>query len=56
MSLLWSLFLLRPYAGVKNVPGNSDVFGEVLLQVPNMIKDIPICMLSDVDFSKVIDF
>lgn len=43
---------LHLVTGVKNVPGNSDVCGEVLLQVPNMIKDIPICMLSDVDFSK----
>lgn len=42
---------LLPVTGVKNVPGNGDV-REVLLQVPNMIKDIPICKLSDDDFSK----
>ncbi|KAI3746732.1 hypothetical protein L6452_09171 [Arctium lappa] len=43
---------LLPVTGVKNVPGNGDVREEVLLQVPNMIKDIPICKLSDDDFSK----
>ncbi|XP_071736302.1 uncharacterized protein At5g08430-like [Rutidosis leptorrhynchoides] len=42
---------LHPVTGVKNVPRNG-VCGEVLLQVPNMMKDIPICTLSDVDFSK----
>ncbi|KVI08167.1 GYF-like protein, partial [Cynara cardunculus var. scolymus] len=37
---------------VKNVPGSGDVCEDVLLQVPNVIKDIPICKLSDDDFSK----
>lgn len=43
---------LHPVTGVKNVRVNGDVHEEVLLQAPNMIKDIPICMLSDDDFSK----
>nr|XP_043612336.1 uncharacterized protein At5g08430 [Erigeron canadensis]XP_043612337.1 uncharacterized protein At5g08430 [Erigeron canadensis] len=42
---------LHPVTGVKNVLVNG-VIHEVLLQVPNMIKDLPICMLSDEDFSK----
>ncbi|KAI3795012.1 hypothetical protein L1987_37655 [Smallanthus sonchifolius] len=43
---------LHPVTGVKNVPGNGGLPEQVLLQVPNMIKDIPILMLSDDDFSK----
>ncbi|XP_024984885.1 uncharacterized protein At5g08430 [Cynara cardunculus var. scolymus] len=43
---------LLPVTGVKNVPGSGDVCEDVLLQVPNVIKDIPICKLSDDDFSK----
>ncbi|KAJ0467587.1 putative chromatin remodeling SWIB-Plus-3 family [Helianthus annuus] len=39
---------LHPVTGVKNV----GLLEEILLQVPNMIKDIPIRMLSDDDFSK----
>ncbi|GJR29007.1 haloacid dehalogenase-like hydrolase superfamily protein [Tanacetum coccineum] len=38
--------------GVKNILGKSEIREEVLLQVPFMIKDIPICKLSDDDFSK----
>lgn len=43
---------LLPVTGIKNVPGKGDVCEEVLFQVPNMIKDVPICKLSDDDFSK----
>ncbi|KAI3798067.1 hypothetical protein L1987_33335 [Smallanthus sonchifolius] len=43
---------LHPVTGVKNVPGNGGLPEQVLLQVPNMIKDVPIRMLSDDDFSK----
>ncbi|KAJ0450362.1 putative chromatin remodeling SWIB-Plus-3 family [Helianthus annuus] len=42
---------LHPVTGVKNVPGVSGGH-EVLLEVPNVVKDIPIRMLSDDDFSK----
>ncbi|KAI3704324.1 hypothetical protein L1987_74542 [Smallanthus sonchifolius] len=42
---------LHPVTGVKNVPGIGGIH-EVLLEVPNTIKDIPIHMLSDNDFSK----
>ncbi|XP_076887871.1 uncharacterized protein At5g08430-like [Bidens hawaiensis] len=42
---------LHPVTGVKNEPGNGGVH-EVLLQVPNMAKDISIHMLSDDNFSK----
>lgn len=45
-------FQLLPVTGVKNIPGKSDVREGVVLQVPFMIKDIPICKLSDDDFSK----
>ncbi|MFS8007948.1 putative chromatin remodeling SWIB-Plus-3 family [Helianthus anomalus] len=43
-----TLHQLHPVTGVKNV----GLLEEILLQVPNMIKDIPIRMLSDDDFSK----
>ncbi|KAK9062592.1 hypothetical protein SSX86_019780 [Deinandra increscens subsp. villosa] len=43
---------LHPVTGVKIVPGIGGLPEEVLLEVPNMIKDIPICMLSDDDFTK----
>ncbi|KAK9071544.1 hypothetical protein SSX86_007972 [Deinandra increscens subsp. villosa] len=42
---------LHPVTGVKNVSGIGGI-PEILLQAPNMIKDIPICLLSDDDFSK----
>ncbi|KAM0056166.1 putative chromatin remodeling SWIB-Plus-3 family [Helianthus debilis subsp. tardiflorus] len=42
---------LHPVTGVKNVPAVSGGH-EVLLEVPNVVKDIPIRMLSDDDFSK----
>nr|GEY02260.1 putative SWIB/MDM2 domain, Plus-3 domain protein [Tanacetum cinerariifolium] len=45
-------FQLLPVTGVKNIPGKSEIREEVLLQIPFMIKDIPICKLSDDDFSK----
>lgn len=45
-------FQLLPVAGVKSIPGKSDIREGVVLQVPFMIKDIPICKLSDDDFSK----
>lgn len=41
------------HTGIKNVHVNGGLPEEVLLQVPNMIKDIPIHALSDDDFSKV---
>ncbi|KAD7477902.1 hypothetical protein E3N88_01038 [Mikania micrantha] len=47
-----NLHQLHPVTGVKNVSGNGGLPEEVLLQVPNVIKDIPICMLSDDGFSK----
>lgn len=43
---------LVPVTGVKKVIGNGNVNEEILLQVPNMMKDINISMLSDYDFSK----
>ncbi|KAI7755570.1 hypothetical protein M8C21_014111 [Ambrosia artemisiifolia] len=41
---------LHPVTAVKNVPGINGVH-EVLLQVPNVVKDIPIRLLSDDGFS-----
>ncbi|KAL7613705.1 hypothetical protein Lser_V15G05981 [Lactuca serriola] len=43
---------LLPITGVKLVTGNTDEQQDILLQVPNMVKDITINMLSDHDFSK----
>lgn len=43
---------LLPVTGVKREIGNVDVCENVLLQVPFMVKDIPINMVSDLDFSK----
>ncbi|KAK1411270.1 hypothetical protein QVD17_37817 [Tagetes erecta] len=43
---------LHPVTGIKNVPVNGNLPEEIVLEVPNMIKDIPIHTLSDDDFSK----
>ena len=45
---------LVPVTGVKLENGNGDV-PKVLLEAPNMMRDIPLSILSDFDFSKVIN-
>lgn len=41
--------------GLKKASGTNDKSAEILLQVSNFIKDVPISMLSDDNFSKVIN-
>ena len=43
------------FIGVRNASGVGDTGAEVLLQASNLIKDIRIPMLSDDDFTKVIN-
>ncbi|KVI00659.1 Plus-3 [Cynara cardunculus var. scolymus] len=46
-------YQLHPVTGVKTIAENGENVGkEVFLQVPNMMKDISIGMLSDCNFSK----
>lgn len=48
----FSIFI--SFAGVEKIPGGGDAGPEIFLRVSNFVKDVPISMLSDDDFTEVI--